>query len=128
MTAPDYPRLRVTPDLYGAAMSTESWPAWDAPELKASNDSPRVARYRLHQSWYREHVLHAPPGERPNARGRLVGDTLERRALKLRDQKSASTREMIRCSSSVTLSPPTRNPSSPAAAAVAAITLNNAIL
>lgn len=58
------------------------WPAWDAPELQATSDNKRVARYRLHQSWYREHVLQVAPGERHGNRATLVGNTLDPAAVK----------------------------------------------
>jgi hypothetical protein len=45
---------------------------WDAPELQVASDSPRTARYRLLQSWYRESVLGARPGTYV-PRGRSVG-------------------------------------------------------
>lgn len=73
-------RTLVTAKAYRLPMNTKEagpWPAWDAPELQASSDSPRVARYRLQQSWYREHVLNVGPGERPGRRDELVGNTLD---------------------------------------------------
>jgi len=48
-------------------------PAWDAQSLQVRSDSPRTARYRLLQSWYREVVLGVPPAK---VRGRLVGSML----------------------------------------------------
>jgi hypothetical protein len=36
--------------------------AWDDPRLQVASDSRRTAKYRLLQSWYREHVLHARYG------------------------------------------------------------------
>ncbi len=63
-------------------MGEEQWPQWDAAELQAKSDSTRVARYRLHQSWYRQHVLGVGPGERPGRRSSLVGNTLDRDAVR----------------------------------------------
>jgi hypothetical protein len=48
-------------------------PAWNDVSLQVLSDSPRMARYRLLQSWYREVVLGAPPAP---VRGRLVGSML----------------------------------------------------
>lgn len=36
---------------------------WDDPLLTVPSDSRRTARHRLHQSWYRQHVLKAAHGE-----------------------------------------------------------------
>ena len=37
-------------------------PAWDDPSLFPANETGRTAKYRRHQSWYRENVLQAAPG------------------------------------------------------------------
>ena len=38
-------------------------PAWDEPSIYPANESARIAKYRRHQSWYRECVLQAAPGK-----------------------------------------------------------------
>ena len=35
---------------------------WDDPSLAVGSDDRRTSKYRLLQSWYREHVLHELPG------------------------------------------------------------------
>ena len=55
-------------------MTAAGHPAWDDPALEDPTDSPRRARYRRKQSWYREVVLGAPPGV--DARGKLLGSLL----------------------------------------------------
>lgn len=57
---------------------TPGWPAWDAAELRVESDTERVARYRRHQSWFREHHLGVRPGERPGSPSLRVGSTLDR--------------------------------------------------
>lgn len=42
----------------------------------APSDNAFTARMRLHQSWYRRHVLGVPPGPNPSARGALYGNML----------------------------------------------------
>ncbi|MBE7324503.1 hypothetical protein IEQ44_07545 [Nocardioides sp. Y6] len=37
-------------------------PAWDSSDVRPVKEAARIARYRRHQSWYREHVLRARPG------------------------------------------------------------------
>ncbi|MGY0386358.1 PGN_0703 family putative restriction endonuclease [Nocardioides sp. WG-D5] len=37
-------------------------PRWDDAEIFPAKESPRLATYRRHQSWYRENVLGIPPG------------------------------------------------------------------
>ena len=37
-------------------------PAWDDPGIFPANEPARIAKYRRHQSWYRECVLQAAPG------------------------------------------------------------------
>ena len=54
---------------------------WDDTSLAVGSDSPRKARYRLLQSWYREVVLSVPPGF---FRGRLVGSRLDVAAVRER--------------------------------------------
>ncbi len=56
---------------------TPAWPAWNASELTVARDSPRVARYRRHQSWWREAQRHVAPGPHPVVPGRLVGSTFD---------------------------------------------------
>lgn len=38
-------------------------PAWDDPSIFPANARGRIAKYRRHQSWYRECVLQAEPGK-----------------------------------------------------------------
>lgn len=38
-------------------------PAWDDPAIFPANETARIAKYRRHQSWYRECVLQAAPGK-----------------------------------------------------------------
>lgn len=57
---------------------TPGWPAWNAAELRVESDTTRVARYRQHQSWFREHHLGVRPGERPGSPSLRVGSTLDR--------------------------------------------------
>lgn len=38
-------------------------PSWDSPDVPPGKEPARIARYRSHQSWYREHVLRARPGQ-----------------------------------------------------------------
>jgi hypothetical protein len=42
----------------------------------ARGDDPFTARMRFHQSWYRRHVLHLPPGPNPSAKGKLYGSQI----------------------------------------------------
>jgi hypothetical protein len=60
-------------------------PAWNDPSLVVDSDSFRTARYRLLQSWYREHRLGVAPGPRTqtsaagdNEAEPLVGSILRR--------------------------------------------------
>jgi hypothetical protein len=55
---------------------TPPWPAWDSAELRVAGDDVRVARYRAHQSRYRQDVLGVGPGARPNRPALRVGSTL----------------------------------------------------
>jgi hypothetical protein len=55
---------------------TPGYPAWDAAELRVASDGARVARYRAHQSRYREAVLQVGPGPRPGSPDRRVGSML----------------------------------------------------
>lgn len=57
---------------------TPGWPAWNAAELRVGSDNERVARYRLHQSRFREHHLGVRPGDRPGSPSLRVGSTLDR--------------------------------------------------
>lgn len=43
-------------------------PTWNDPKLRVASDSARTARYRALQSWYRETVLRASPGNSPVVR------------------------------------------------------------
>jgi len=56
---------------------TPSWPAWDSEELQVKGDSSRIAKYRQHQSRFREQQLHVGPGARPGSRSVRVGNTLD---------------------------------------------------
>jgi hypothetical protein len=56
---------------------TPPWPAWNAAELTVDSDDKRVARYRRHQSRYRERHLQVPPGPRPQSSSLRVGNTLD---------------------------------------------------
>lgn len=38
-------------------------PAWDDPSIFPANEPARIAKYRRHQSWYRECVLQVGPGK-----------------------------------------------------------------
>ena len=53
--------------------------SWNDPGLAVKSDTRRRAGYRRLQSWYRETVLHVPPGR--NATGRLLGSMLPREAV-----------------------------------------------
>ena len=61
-------------------------PAWDSDELAVASDGARMARFRRHQSWYREHVLRVPPGEYPDRNGRIrpLGNLLREEAVEHR--------------------------------------------
>lgn len=48
--------------------------SWDDPSLRVASDSPRTARYRALQSWYREVHLGVPPGL--DRRGRTIASML----------------------------------------------------
>jgi hypothetical protein len=60
---------------------TPTWPAWNAGELSVASDSVRVARYRRHQSWWRETHRDVAPGPHPKVPGRLVGSTFDPEAI-----------------------------------------------
>ena len=60
---------------------TPAWPAWNSSELAVASDSPRVARYRKHQSWWREEHRAVGPGPHPTVQGRLVGSMLATEAV-----------------------------------------------
>jgi hypothetical protein len=55
-------------------MLCDMYPSWDDPILAVASDTPRMARYRLLQSRWRETVLALPPGLHRS--GRLVGSLL----------------------------------------------------
>jgi len=61
------------PDADGDHMP--AWPAWNSAELAVSGDSPRMSKYRRHQSWWRESQRNAAPGAHPKDPGRLIGST-----------------------------------------------------
>ena len=56
----------------------QNYPSWDDPSFRVKSDSRWVAQYRALQSWYRETVLQAPPGE---FRGKLRGNRLDEKWL-----------------------------------------------
>ena len=60
---------------------TPNWPAWNSAELQVKGDSSRVARYRRHQSRFREQELHVGPGPRPRSPKLRVGNTLDTAAV-----------------------------------------------
>lgn len=60
---------------------TPTWPAWNAAELSVANESTRVARYRRHQSWWRESQRGVAPGPHPKVTGRLIGSTFDPEAV-----------------------------------------------
>lgn len=60
---------------------TPPWPAWNAAELAVPSDAARVARYRRHQSWFRESVLGVAPGLHPKVPSRRIGSLLDRSAV-----------------------------------------------
>lgn len=60
---------------------TPAWPAWNANELSVASDTDRVARYRAHQSWWRETHRGVAPGPHPKVPGRLVGSTFDPEAV-----------------------------------------------
>jgi hypothetical protein len=79
--APDQSPPALDPDLAPSTAvwwpgHTPAWPSWDAAELQVASDSPRVARYRAHQSRHREEVLGVGPGPRPGRPAMQVGSTL----------------------------------------------------
>lgn len=111
-TAAAYPKFEATPSMRPPAAAVGEPPAWDDPALQVRSDSPRTARYRLLQSWYREVVLDAPPAP---VRGRLVGSMLDVGAVRerpglnfLNDAALAHARARIAATSSerLTLSAP----------------------
>lgn len=53
---------------------TPAWPAWNSVELAVRCDSPRMAKYRSHQSWWRESQRNVAPGDHPKIPGRLIGN------------------------------------------------------
>jgi len=52
---------------------TPEWPAWSSTELLVKSDTPRMAKYRRHQSWWRESQRGVAPGDHPKVPGRLIG-------------------------------------------------------
>lgn len=56
-------------------------PRWDSPEIFPAGEPGRVARYRRHQSWYRENVLKVGAG--PFARYRALGSYLDPAAVEI---------------------------------------------
>lgn len=52
---------------------TPVWPAWNSIELLVKRGTPRLAKYRRHQSWWRESQRGVTPGDHPKVPGRLIG-------------------------------------------------------
>src|SRR5262245_40490330 len=66
--------------------------AWDDARLRYGGDTPRRAKYRLLQSWYREHILKVEPGlgpgDAPNGAWLLKGDVEKRPELNFLDDSA----------------------------------------
>ena len=61
---------------------TPPWPAWNSVELAVASDSPRVALYRRHQSWWRETERGAAPAAHPKVQHRLIGSSFAAAAVR----------------------------------------------
>lgn len=71
---PAPPARTVGEPATSAPRSAPVFVAWDDSSLRVASDSPRTARYRALQSWYREVHLRVPPGL--DGRGRVIASML----------------------------------------------------